>query len=178
MTLSESRNSSSWQGAIELGPHLMRLAEELPASEAMGLSFQLRQAMVEVPATAATADLLPETGKARVLPVLKLLAILDLIEKVYPALDTADVRTEAEKLAEYVVSAATGVEPTAALPAKIEPPAPAPADVPVVASAPTAHAEAEATPAADHAAPASPTTTVPVTQVPSEETDVHPDSVQ
>ncbi len=165
MTLSESRNSSSWQGAIELGPHLMRLAEELPASEAMGLSFQLRQAMVDVPATAA-ADQLQGGKENQLLPGLKLLAVLDFIEKVYPALDTADVRTEAEKLVEHIVSVSTGNEPTAALPAKIEPatPAPAPADVPIVAPAPAPHAEA---------------TTVPVTAQPApEETHVHPDSVQ
>jgi len=91
MKLSQYRSSSSWLGAIELGPKLMTLAEELPASEELGLSLQLRQIMVELPATIA-ADLLQGSSEARLLPVLKLLATLELIDRVYPALDTAGVR--------------------------------------------------------------------------------------
>ncbi len=160
MTLSEYRSGSSWQGAIELGPRLMKLAEELPGSEEMGLSFQLRQAMVEVPATAA-ADAMQGAQNTRLLPVLKLLAALDLIEKVYPALDTADVRAAAETLAEHLTTTAMGASatPAAALaaPAELAPtPAPAPSTVPVVPDATVAPILPTSAP--DEPAPTAPAT--------------------
>ena len=131
MTLSEYRTSSSWQGAIDLGPDLMRLAEELPGSEEMGLSFQLRQLMVELPASVA-GDLVQGTETRH--PVgFRLLATLELVDKVFPALDTADVRASAEELVERFMStelfAATPGTPAPAAPAA---PAPIPADVPIV----------------------------------------------
>ena len=177
MTLSEYRNSSSWQGAIELGPKLMQLAEELPASETMGLSFQLRQAMVDVPATAA-ADALQNAGDGRMLPILKLLA----------ALDTADARASVDRLAEGIVGKKFGQKdagaaylPGATTPASDEHPAAAPAAKPAAPSAVPVVPEAS-TPAA---APAPASTHIQVSpdgtvqaEGHNQESNVHTDSVQ
>jgi hypothetical protein len=173
MTLIEYRETYSWQQAIELSPRLMALAEELPAAEAMGLSWQLRQTMVELPASIA-GDLLRGT-EDRINETLKLVTALELIDHVYPALDTADTRKSADELAarlmsenfaEHVGGVATSV---AVLPATVPPattnePAATPvipAEVPVV-SEPSQEAVAAPTPM-----------NVPITQEP----DVHPDSV-
>jgi len=102
MNLEDLRDTHSWQRAIELGPQLVRLAEELPASEQMGLSWQLRQSMVELPAAIA-ADLQSKSS-TRQAAAFRLIAALDLIEKVYPALDTAGLRADAESLVEWVAS--------------------------------------------------------------------------
>ncbi len=196
MALSEFRDTHSWQGAIELGPQLVRLAEDLPAAEQMGLSLQLRQAMIEIPATAA-ADLLQGSKDTRLLPVLRLLAILDLIEKIYPALDTAVVRKTADNFAESIIASASGEQPGAAAaylpgpttaasdehPAVVhdnEPPAP-PSTVPVVPEAvPGAVAAAPATPVPEAASSKIHVTPdgVVVPAPDHQENNVHPDSVQ
>lgn len=159
MALSEFRDTHSWQEAIELGPQLVRLAEDLPVAEQMGLSLQLREAMVALPAAIAV-DLLEGGSNTRKPATLRLVAMLDLIEKIYPALDTADVRAAVDTLAERISSnsfgeqtagAATAYLPGATTPASdehpaVDPdePAPAPAAVPVVP---------EAAPASESAAP-------------------------
>ncbi len=124
MTLSQYRSSSSWLGAIELGPELMTLAEELPASEEMGLSLQLRQLMVKLP-TAIGADLVLGTTTRKTI-CFRLQATLELIERVYPALDTAGVRADADNLVELMMSDeqfAAEPEPEPAAPApEAEPP--------------------------------------------------------
>jgi len=165
----------------------MQLTEELPASETMGLSFQLRQAMVDVPATAA-ADALQNAGDGRMLPILKLLAALDLIEKVYPALDTADARASVDRLAEGIVGKKFGQKdagaaylPGATTPASDEHPAAAPAAKPAAPSAVPVVPEAS-TPAA---APAPASTHIQVSpdgtvqaEGHNQESNVHTDSVQ
>jgi hypothetical protein len=139
VTLSDYRNTKSWQSAIELGPGLMVLAEELPAAEELGLNFQLRKIMVELPAAIAT-DLLQGT-KTRFDTCLRLASALELIERVYPALDTAATRAEAEKLIERLLdesfddslSPQPSAAPVVVEPAPVAPGlAPAPASVPVV----------------------------------------------
>jgi hypothetical protein len=166
MTLSEYRETYSWQSAIALGPQLMQLAEELPASEENGLSFQLRSLMVELPSSIA-ADLLADRP-ATLTPVLKLIAAVELIDNVFPALDTAATQTSLEELTNRLASENFDERTGGSVSVK-------PADVPIPAAAATPPAEtpvlaAEVTP---------PTVVVPVAaQTPVEETDVHPDSVQ
>jgi hypothetical protein len=103
MALSEFRDTHSWQGAIDLGPLLVQLAEELPAGETNGLAQQLRQGMVELPAAIAL-DMLEKDSYTRRAVSLRLLAIIELIDKVYPALDTAQARTKLEKLIDRIAS--------------------------------------------------------------------------
>ena len=147
--LSDYRNTKSWQSAIELGPGLMVLAEELPAAEELGLNFQLRKIMVELPAAIAT-DLLQGT-KTRFDLALRLASALELIERVYPALDTATTRAEAEKLIERLLDESFDdslTPPPSAAPVLVEPApvtghVPAPSSVPVI---PEAAAEPETAP--------------------------------
>src|SRR4051812_41850784 len=108
----------------------MRLAEELPASEEMGLSLQLRQLMVEVPATVA-GDLVQGTD-TRHAAGFRLLTTLELIDRVYPALDTAKVRADAEQLVARFMAADQFAAVPSPAPATPATPPPAPADVPIV----------------------------------------------
>ncbi len=101
MALTDFRDTHSWQQAIGLGPHLVRLAEELPAAEATGLAMQLRQAMTDLPTNIAL-DMLEGGSYSRRLAAVRILAILDLIDKIYPALDTATVRTKLEQLIDRI----------------------------------------------------------------------------
>jgi hypothetical protein len=183
MKLSEYRNTLSWQGAIALGPTLLRLAEELPAAEELGLGFALRQGAVELPATIA-ADLV-EGREPGILGVLKLSTALELIDKVYPALDTADIRKAVEDLLTRLKSGSVAdntarkaaethaetVHPAPEHPAPAHPAAephkvvPVAADTPIVPSEVPHHEE--------HPEPKS----IPVeVEAPSEEVHVHTDS--
>ncbi len=103
MTLTDYRNTKAWQAALELGPHLVRLAEELPAAEQVGLSMQLRQLMVELPAAIAL-DLLND-GHTSLVVALRLGAALELIERIYPALDAGPARTAVTALTERISAA-------------------------------------------------------------------------
>jgi hypothetical protein len=180
VTLSDYRNTLSWKGAIELGPKLIRVAEELPASEEIGLSLQLRQLMVELPAAIA-ADMAGATD-TRQLTMYKLVAALELVDRVYPALDTGDTKTAVDKLAERLAGPnfAEGATSSAA-------PAPAPTSEPTPEpEAPAVSVPAEPAPAAEPAAAPTveathiavqPAVETPVASAP-EGTNVHPDSSQ
>lgn len=142
MALSEFRDTHSWQGAIKLGPHLSRLADDLPASEEHGLAKQLRKGAVELAATIA-ADLQhgAKSSDVRLLPALRLVAALELIDKIYPALDTAAAREAVDALFERLTGPAFDERRSAPKPpaAPAHPAAPAPrpepASVPVMAEA-------------------------------------------
>ncbi len=169
MTLSQYRSSSSWLGAIELGPKLMNLAEELPASEEMGLSLQLRQVMVELP-TAVAADLVQGTDTRQVV-AFRLLTTLELVDRVYPALDTAGLRADADSLVERLMSAeqfAAGPEPVPAPSA----PEPEPLDVPTLEPADTPVLPTEVAEAVEVTPPAAEVTVAPPATAPIEPTSV------
>lgn len=141
MAFSEFRDTHSWKGAIELGPHLARLADELPAGEQMGLALQLREGMVNL-ASGIGLDLLDGDTFTRRRHAVRLLATLDLIDHVYPALDTADARDGLDKLLERLTGPDFGQhksgKPRAVAPApapRPEPPHPAPESVPVIPDA-------------------------------------------
>jgi hypothetical protein len=168
MPLSNFRTSRSWQDAIDLGPSLVMLAEQLPGSEQMGLCWQLQQAMVELPATVAH-DMMEDGSNTRLEASLRLVATLDLVEKIYPALDTAGVRDQVEKLVDRLQAedfgdnaSSAGPAPAVAdiqapvaavMPASVTPPAPLgpAANIPVIPGAPAAPA-----PTGPGALPASP----------------------
>ena len=96
MSQVEYRNTYSWQGAIALGPRLVSLSEDLPLHEQTGLVMQLHEFMVELPAMVA-ADLVDDT-KLRFAPLYRLTAALELIERVYPALDGTQARQDLDTL--------------------------------------------------------------------------------
>jgi hypothetical protein len=169
---------------MDVAPSLIRLAEELPASEEMGLSFQLRQLIVEVPASVAS-DLLRGT-ELRHKSVLKLVTAIDLIDRVYPALDTAEIRQSIEQLANHLTGAGFRDELE-------KPHSQAPAPVPPAHEAPehaTDPAEVQLTPDTTRIAtePALPNEPEPAEPQPptrvavqpdtsAQETDVQPNSV-
>ncbi len=179
MPLTDFRAAASWKAAINIGPGLVRLAEELPASEQLGLAWQLQQVMVDLPATVAF-DLQDNDRDTRVPVVLRLIAALDLIERVYPALDTTAVRQEADELVTSLTSDGFRgtATPRAAQPAAREAATmqtdaqPAPAAEPHRVSIPVV---------AEHAAPA-PSVIIappPAAQAqPDQDDHVHTDSVQ
>ena len=101
MALEDYRQSGSWKAALELAPKLVALAEDLPASEEMGLSYRIKQILVDLPASAAHDQLLGTD--TRQIVAMRLMAVIDLIDRVYPALDTADTRAEAEQLAARLI---------------------------------------------------------------------------
>jgi hypothetical protein len=151
VTLSEHRKTLSWKGAIDLGPGLIRIAEEMPASEELGLSLQIRQAMVELPA-AIVADL--ENGtNTRQAVVYKLVASLELVDRVFPALDTVKTKQDVERLVERLSGPDFTERPSA--------PAPAAAPIPVTPEAHDEPAESPAPAPVPAAEPAEPTVPAP-----------------
>jgi hypothetical protein len=98
MAAHDFKDTHSWQSAIALGAQLMELAEAMPATEELGLSWQLRKSMVRLPAAIALD--LDSDKKGRFGELYRLVATLELIDKVYPALDTAAAKSAVDKLTE------------------------------------------------------------------------------
>ncbi len=163
MTLSEYRETKAWQQAIELGPKLVKLAEELPQAEQVGLGQQLRQQMVDLPAMVAM-DLV-DGSSVRLHVAMRLTATLELVERVYPALDAAAAKTALAELTERLAS--DQFEERVAAPAP-------PAMPEVLAESETADLpnEGEATPA-----PAT-STIIPISNEEAPAVHVQPDSRQ
>jgi hypothetical protein len=102
MTLEEYRTTYAWQSSLDLSPHLVRIAEQLPVDEAFGLGAKLRSLAAELPASVAT-DLV--TGSRTALgAALQTAATLEVIEHVYPALDTVAARSAIEDLSHRIMS--------------------------------------------------------------------------
>ena len=106
MTISDYRETLSWQAAVELGRPLTKLTEELPAQEDRGLIMALQSLMIELPAAIAS-DLIVGTS-TRLGVIFRLQAALELIERVYPALDTAGPKTGLDALILRTESAGFG----------------------------------------------------------------------
>lgn len=157
MTLSDYRSNPYWKAAVDLGPTLVRLADELPASEANGISQILRHVATELPAAIA-ADLM-DNGNTRQAPALKLAAAVELIDKVYPALDTAAGRAAVDALLEKLFAPDFGGEAPAAQPQVSVAPASAP-EIPAPTLAPAPAAVENLAPAEVPAQPAPTTVTV------------------
>ena len=104
MTLNDYRETYSWRAAIELGRPLTLLTEELPAQENSGLITALQSLMVELP-SAIASDLIGGTN-TRQAAYVRIQSILELIERVYPALDTAESKTKLDELIERTESTA------------------------------------------------------------------------
>jgi hypothetical protein len=145
MPAAEFRDTRSWQEAIALGPELMELAEAMPATEELGLSWQLRKSMVRLPAAVALD--LDDDKDARKVELYRLMATLELIDKVYPALDTAAAKSAVDRLAERLTGPgfdervrgkspapkpAAPEQPAAAAPGPLAGQHPAPDSVPVL----------------------------------------------
>jgi hypothetical protein len=192
MPLSEFRTAYSWQEAIDLGPSLVRLSEELPALEQMGLAWQLQQVMVDLPAAIAV-DLMEDGSNTRRAVAVKLMAALDLIDKIYPALDTAEVRSAVEALVERIKSerfseTAGGIMAPSPVPPPMGPgvpassvpvfPEPAASPDPTSAAQVPIIAEPQMAPVMAPPAPVQVAVQAQESVSPAEESHVQPDSVQ
>ena len=102
MNLSDYRHTYSWQSAIELGRPLTKLTEELPSQENHGLITAIQGLMIDLPA--AIAEDLISNGNSRQRVILRLESALELIESVYPALDTANSKQMLDELVERCTS--------------------------------------------------------------------------
>jgi hypothetical protein len=181
MTLAEVRTTYSWQATMELAPKLVTLAESLPSQEQAGLVSLLQHLMVDLPG--AVAEDLIHGSEHRFGVAMRLSAAVEVIDKVYPALDTLSVRQAVDELVERLdgsnfaeqvpttavtpevdeaeptsesVSEPTA-EPAAAIPA--EPASEATSDTaptftpPIIVESPAAATEPMITPASQPAAP-------------------------
>ena len=188
MTLDNYRTTLAWHEALDLAPHLVRIAEQLPDGESAGLGARLRMLSTEIPGSIA-ADLV--TGSQTALQVaLHTAAALEVIEHVYPALDTAVARSATDELAARVQGPNFAEQPAVSLPPEIADATNAAVDaVEAAPVSPVAAATdfAAATPVAtvqltpDAAAPVEPpvASVAPTSvSVSTETTDVHPDSPQ
>ena len=80
------------------------LSEELPAHADRGLVMALQSSMLDIPTT--IADDLINSTKTRQVAYLRLESALELIERVYPALDTAESKAKLDELIERTESSA------------------------------------------------------------------------
>lgn len=103
MSPAEFRKTYSWHAALDLGPELVSLAEDLPLHEQTGLVMQISELMIELPAMVA-ADLV-DGSTLRFGPFYRLTAALELIERVYPALDAGEAKSALEELGARLASA-------------------------------------------------------------------------
>lgn len=173
MTLSDYRSQPLWKASIDLAPALARLADELPAAEANGLSHSLRSLMIALPAAIASDQITHDSE--RHLVALKLISTLELIERVYPALDTSDIRNSTDAVAEQVLADKTSRPALPAVAEQSQSAEPAPAST----SGSTAITVSPSGEAA--VAPGTPPASVPIlveTSGGTQESHVQPDSVQ
>jgi hypothetical protein len=95
--MEQYRTYYSWQEAMQLSLLLYRQADDLPDEEQHLLASDLRRAAVEVPTQ--VAENLMSQQPASLSAIIKLQIIMELIGKVYPALDTADTEKAVNMLA-------------------------------------------------------------------------------
>jgi hypothetical protein len=92
----------AWQEAIALANQLARLCEEFSDGERNVLVSHLRQAVVEVPATVA-ADIKLGRGITKE-PLIRLATAVELVHKMYPAIDTGSVPAKLDALMQRMSS--------------------------------------------------------------------------
>lgn len=90
------KKAYAWRESLELSKRLVQICEEFSDANSNVLVWHLRQAVVEIPATIA-ADLQGNRG-ATMEPIVKLVAELELVKKIYPAIETGDADEQVEKL--------------------------------------------------------------------------------
>jgi hypothetical protein len=97
------QDTFAWQQAIELSHHLQEVTEELPAEEKVSLGNLLRDSMVEIPATVAL-DIIQKSEPSWA-PVLRLETKLQVISRIYPAIDLGAAEQALKALMELMKSA-------------------------------------------------------------------------
>jgi hypothetical protein len=113
MAFSDYQDTYSWQAAIELGPKLTMLAEELPSAEQNGLGQALLHLALDLPTAIATDIQIGSSTRHAIL--IKLQTALELTGRIYPALDNGAVQNAlAERIERF-----TGDNFAEAIPAPI-----------------------------------------------------------
>lgn len=100
MAFSDYQQHPAWQQAMDLSLALNELGESLPANEQLAL--ELMASAIEIP-TMVAEDLL-SGHKARLGGVLRLQTRLELIDRIYPALDSSRVVRRLDRLMETLQS--------------------------------------------------------------------------
>lgn len=122
--MDQVKNSYAWKEAIELSLDLIRICEEFSDGDHNVLLGHLKNAVVDIPASVAS-DIKYSRG-ANLEPVIKLATELELVHRVYPAVDTGSAPEKVKSLLARMESNDFHEQ----IPAKEEP-APKPAEEPV-----------------------------------------------
>ncbi len=96
MATEQYRNYRVWEEALSLSQRIHGLAESLPSNEQSALAVSLNASMVNIP-TIIALNLLQDQP-ADLSAVVGLQTQLELINRVYPALDTAELERAASAL--------------------------------------------------------------------------------
>jgi hypothetical protein len=107
--LERYRKFYAWQEAVKLSLELYRMADELPDDEQHLLARDLRRSAVEIPTAVAVNVVRGEAADTSI--IVRLQVIMELIGKIYPALDTARTETEIAKVASRMQGNFTEQEP-------------------------------------------------------------------
>lgn len=100
--MNEVKKFYVWQEAIALSKQLVRICEEFSDADRNALVQHLRQAVVEIPATVA-ADIL-QGRPATLEPAIRLATELELVHRIYPAIETGSAPEKLEGLLERMQS--------------------------------------------------------------------------
>lgn len=110
----EYRQYHSWEEAIKLSQQVHGLIESLPSDESSALAASLNAAAVSVPANVALNIMLGQPADIRY--IVELQTQIELVNRIYPALDTASVERAASQLLERLQSVERFREMVAAKP--------------------------------------------------------------
>ncbi len=94
--MDQVKNSYAWKEAIELSLDLIRICEEFSDGDHNVLLGHLKNAVVDIPASVAS-DIKYSRG-ANLEPVIKLATELELVHRVYPAVDTGSAPEKVKSL--------------------------------------------------------------------------------
>ncbi len=90
------RDYCAWEEAIVLSQKVHELIEALPADERSALAASLNSAAVNIPTTVALN--LVQQQPANIRDVVSLQTQIELVDRIYPALDTGEVAKAANEL--------------------------------------------------------------------------------
>ncbi|HUC87179.1 MAG TPA: hypothetical protein VMR75_02540 [Candidatus Saccharimonadales bacterium] len=100
--MDDIKKAYAWREALELSKRLVQICEEFSDVDTNVLVWHLRNSVVDIPSTIA-ADL-QASRWATMEPVVKLATVLELVRKIYPAIETSPAEDQLEKLMQRMQS--------------------------------------------------------------------------